>query len=147
MLNKISGLARTLYIALAIIAGFVALGTLNVPLVLFVLGLIAGLTLIEERFVAAAVSALVLPVIGAALATIPAIGAQLSAVAGNLQIGIAGAVATAIALRLFSLAVEGVTGMTAAEKTKKLGLFIRLRGFAVRFGGAPFCGQVKRACP
>ncbi len=119
MLNKISGLARTLYIALAIIAGFVALGTLNVPLVLFVLGLIAGLTLIEERFVAAAVSALVLPVIGAALATIPAIGAQLSAVAGNLQIGIAGAVATAIALRLFSLAVEGVTGMTAAEKTKK----------------------------
>ena len=119
MLNKISGLARTAYIALAIVAGFVALGTLNVPLVLFVLGLIAGLTLVEERFVAAAVSALVLPIIGAGLATIPSIGAQLSAVAGNLQIGIAGAVATAIALRLYQLAVDGVTGMNATGKTKK----------------------------
>ena len=116
MLMKISGLARTLYIVLAIIAGFVALGTLNVALVLFVLGLIAGLSLPEDRFVPAAASVLVLPVIGAALATIPAIGTQLSAVAANLPIGIAGAVATAIAVRRVGLAVEGVTGMTAAEK-------------------------------
>ena len=29
MLNMISGLARTLYIVLAIVAGFVALGTMN----------------------------------------------------------------------------------------------------------------------
>ena len=116
MLMKISGLARTLYIALAIVAGFVALGTLNVALVLFVLGLIAGLSLPEDRFVAAAVSALVLPIIGAALATISAIGEQLAAVASNLQIGIVGAVATAIAVRLYQLAVEGVTGMTAADK-------------------------------
>ncbi len=118
MLTKISGLARTLYIALAIVAGFVALGTLDVPMLLFVLGLIAGLTLPEDRFVAAAASALVLPLNGGALATIPAIGAQLSAVADNLQIGIVGAVATAIALRLYQLAVDGVTGMTAAEKKK-----------------------------
>jgi hypothetical protein len=37
MLNKISGLARTLYILVAIVAGFVVLGTMDVALVLVVL--------------------------------------------------------------------------------------------------------------
>ena len=45
MLTKISGLARALYIILAIVAGFVALGMMNVPLVLVVLGLVAGLAM------------------------------------------------------------------------------------------------------
>ena len=117
MLTKISGLARTLYILLAILAAFVALGPLNVPLVLFVLGLVAGLPLFEqEALVWRAVSVLVLPIIATAVATIPAIGEQLSAVAGNLQIGLAGAVATAIVLQLYKLAVDGVTGMTASNK-------------------------------
>ena len=60
MLNKISGLARTLYIVLAIVAGFVALGTMNVPLVLVVLGLIAGIALPMERMVLAAVTIIAL---------------------------------------------------------------------------------------
>jgi len=117
MLTKISGLARTLYILLAIIAAFVALGTLNVTLVLFVLGLVAGLPLVaKEELVWRAVSVLVLPIIATVLATIPAIGEQLSAVAGNLQIGLAGAVATAIARQLYKLAVDGVTGLAASNK-------------------------------
>ena len=53
MLNKISGLARALYIVLAIIAGFVALGRMNVALVLVVLGLIAGISMPKERMVLA----------------------------------------------------------------------------------------------
>jgi hypothetical protein len=117
MLTKISGLARTLYILLAIIAAFVGLGTLNVTLVLFVLGLVAGLPLVaKEELVWRAVSVLVLPIIATVLATIPAIGEQLSAVAGNLQIGLAGAVATAIARQLYKLAVDGVTGLAASNK-------------------------------
>ena len=44
MLTKISGLARALYIVLAIVAAFVALGTMDVALVLVVLGLIAGIS-------------------------------------------------------------------------------------------------------
>ena len=43
MLMKIGGLARTLAIILAIVAGFMALTMMNVPLVLVVLGLVAGL--------------------------------------------------------------------------------------------------------
>ena len=55
MLNKIGGLARALYIVLAIVAGFVALGVMNVPLVLVVLGLIAGISMPKEGMVLAAV--------------------------------------------------------------------------------------------
>jgi hypothetical protein len=117
MLTKISGLARTLYISLAIIAAFVGLGPLNVTLVLFVLGLVAGLPLVaKEELVWRAVSVLVLPIIATVLVTIQAIGEQLSAVAGNLQIGLAGAVATAIARQLYTLAVDGVTGLAASNK-------------------------------
>jgi hypothetical protein len=117
MLTKISGLARTLYILLAVIAAFVSLGTLNVTLVLFVLGLVAGLPLVaKEDLIWRAVSVLVLPIIATVLATIQAIGEQLSALAGNLQIGLAGAVATAIARQLYMLAVDGVTGLVASNK-------------------------------
>ena len=111
MLNMISGLARTLYIILAIVAGFVALNMMNVPLVLVVLGLIAGLTLPAERQVLAGVTVIALPILGAAMTNIPAIGEQLAAVMGNLQLGVAGAVTTALAIRFYNLAVEGVPGM------------------------------------
>lgn len=114
MLNKISGLARALYILLAIVAGFVAFGAMNTALVLVVLGLIAGLSMPRERLVLALVAIVALPTIGAALAQIPAIGAQLSAVTGNLQLGVAGAAASAIAILLYELVMEGVTGLTGS---------------------------------
>ena len=114
MLNKVSGLARTLYIVLAIVAGFVAMGGMNVGLALVVLGLIAGITLRRDKMVLAAALAIVLPIVGTALGQIPSIGAQLGAVTANLQLGVAGALATAIAVLLFELAMAGVTGMTGA---------------------------------
>jgi prepilin signal peptidase PulO-like enzyme (type II secretory pathway) len=112
MLNKISGLARALYIVLAIVAGFVALGAMDVALVLVVLGLIAGLSMPRDRMVLAAATVIALPLVGAALAHIPTVGAQLNAVAGNLQLGIAGALATAMAMFLYDLAMDGVTGLS-----------------------------------
>ena len=87
MLKKIGGLARALYILLAIVAGFVALSMMNVPLVIVVLGLIAGLAMPRERMLLVAALVIVLPTVGAALGNIPAIGAQLTAVAANLQLG------------------------------------------------------------
>ena len=115
MLNKISGLARTLYIVIAVVAGFVALGTMNVALILLVLGLIAGISLPRERLVLATVTVIALPILGAALANLPAIGAQLGAVMANLQIAMAGAVTTALLIRLYELAVDGVTGLGGSE--------------------------------
>lgn len=120
MVNMISGLARTLYIVLAIVAGLVAMGTMmNVPLVLLILGLVAGITLPQERYVTAVVTVIALPILGAALGTIPTIGAQLTAVCGNLQVGMAGAVVTALVIRLYQLALEGVPGMAGMAGAKK----------------------------
>jgi hypothetical protein len=64
-----------------------------------------------ERQVLATATVIALPILGAALTNIPAIGEQLAAVMGNLQLGVAGAVTTALAIRLYHLAVEGVPGM------------------------------------
>ena len=113
MLNMISGLARTLYIILAIVAGFVALNMMDVPLVLVVLGLIAGITLPQDRYVTAGVTVIALPILGAAIAHLPSVGAQLAAVCGNLQLGMAGALVTAMVMRLYGLAVDGVPGLGA----------------------------------
>ena len=111
MLMKIGGLARALAILLAIIAGFVALNMMDVPLVLVVLGLIAGLAMMDDRLLLSVAVIIALPIIGAALTHIPAIGAQLNAVALNLQMAMAGAVATAIAIRLYHLVMDGVMGL------------------------------------
>src|SRR3954466_10383902 len=119
MLNKIGALARALYILLAIIAGFVALSMMNVPLVLVVLGLIAGLAVPRDRMVLLAALVIALPIVGTALAQIPSIGAQLSAVAGNLQMGAAGSLATAMAIMLYELVMEGVTGIMGSGSTTR----------------------------
>ena len=110
-MTKIGGLARALYIVLAIVTAFVALGMLNVPLTLVVLGLIAGITMPKERLVLSAAAIIALPAVGTALGHIPAIGTQLTAMAGNLQLGVAGAFASATAIFLYHLVVEGVTGV------------------------------------
>src|SRR6478672_3949443 len=100
MLMKIGGLARAVAIVLAIVAGFMALNMMNVPLALVVLGLVAGLALTEDRVLISVAMIIALPIIGAALTQIPSIGTQLNAVALNLQMAMAGSVATVIAIRL-----------------------------------------------
>ena len=117
MMHKIGGLCRALYILLAIVAGFVALGGMNVTLILVVLGLIAGLAVPRDRLVMAMVAALALPVMGAALANIPTIGTQLNAVMTNLQTGVAASAATALFILLYELVVGGVTGLTGSGET------------------------------
>jgi hypothetical protein len=111
MLMKIGGLARALAILLAIVAGFVALNMMNVPLVLVVLGLVAGLAMTEDRLLLSTVTLIALPIVGAALTHIPAIGAQLNAVALNVQMALAGSLATVIAIRLYHMTMGGVMGL------------------------------------
>ena len=118
-MTKISGLARTLYILLAIVAGFVALGAMPVALVLVALGLVAGISLPKERMVLAAATILALPTLGAALEKIPAIGTQLNAVMMNLQLGMAGSFAMAMMIILYELAMDGVTGLTGPVPARR----------------------------
>jgi hypothetical protein len=112
MLMKIGGLARAIAIVLAIVAGFMALNMMNVPLTLVVLGLVAGLAMTDDRVLLSTVTLIALPIIGTALTQLPTIGAQLNAVALNLQMAIAGALATAIAIRLYHMVMGGVMGLT-----------------------------------
>jgi hypothetical protein len=111
MLTKIGGLARALAIILAIVAGFMALNMMNVPLVLVVLGLIAGLAMPEDRLVLSTVTLIALPIIGTALASIPTVGAHLGSVALNIQMALAGSLATVIAIRLYHMIMDGLTGL------------------------------------
>jgi hypothetical protein len=119
MLKKVGGLARALYILLAIITGFVALGMMNVPLVLVVLGLIAGIAMPRERMILVAALIIAFPTVGAAVGTIPMIGTKLTAVCTNLQLGAAAALASAIAIMCYELVMDGVTGLTATGTTAK----------------------------
>ena len=114
MLNKVSGLARALYIDLAIITGFVALSGLDVALLLLVLGLIAGITMPKERLVLSMAAVIALPMVGAALTHIPEIGEKLNAVMVNLQLGVAGATTSALTIVLYALVMEGAKGLTGA---------------------------------
>lgn len=119
MMNKIGGLARALYVILAIVGGFVALGGMNLPLILVVLGLIAGLAVARDKLVVAMVAVVALPFMGTALSVIPAIGAQLNTVMLNLQMGVAGASATALMILLYELIMESLTGLTSSGATSR----------------------------
>jgi hypothetical protein len=119
MLMKIGGLARALAIVLAVVAGFVALNMMNVPMALVVLGIIAGLAMTEDRILLSTVTVIALPIIGTAMTQIPTIGAQLNAVMLNLQLAIAGALATTIAIRLYHLTMDGVMGIAGGTATAK----------------------------
>lgn len=119
MLTKIGGLARALAIILAIVAGFMALNMMNVPLVLLVLGLIAGLAMPQDRLVLSTITVVALPIIGTALTNIPTIGAHLNSVALNIQMALAGSLATSIAIRLYHMIMDGVTGLTGAAPSGK----------------------------
>jgi hypothetical protein len=111
MMTKIGGLARALAIILAIVAAFMPLTMMDVALVLVVLGLIAGLAMPQDRLVLSTATLIALPIIGTALTHIPTIGGQLNAIALNIQMALAGSLATSIAIRLYHMTMDGVMGL------------------------------------
>ena len=116
-MNKIIALARAAAIILAVVTAFVAIAALNVPLVLASLGVIAGLGYGEDDMTRLVLTVLVLPIAGAAISTIPSVGAQLEVVATNLAVAIAGATATVLAIRCFNLVKDDLTGLVASKTT------------------------------
>jgi hypothetical protein len=113
MLNKVSSLARAVSIILAVIAGFVTLGSFPAGVLLVVLGLISGITMPSERMIGVGVSVLVLPAIGDALGMLPWIGDQLGLVARGIATTAAGALASAMAIYLFNMVKDELTSLTA----------------------------------
>ncbi len=111
MVAKIAGLARALAILLSVVYAFVTIPGVDAGLVLVVLGLIAGVLYGDDTRVGLILTTLVMPAAAVALGHIPAIGTQLGAVAGNVGLAAAGAVATSVACRLFSIVKGDLTGL------------------------------------
>lgn len=101
-MNKVYAGARALGILLAIVAAFVVIPNVNVAAALVILGIITGLGVAEENTQRVMIATLVLPVIAAALTNVPQIGEQLSAIASNLGLSIAGSAATVVVARVIS---------------------------------------------
>lgn len=112
MVGKIAGLARALAILLAVVAGVVTIPGVDVRIVLVILGLIAGIGYGDDTRSRIILTALVLPLVSAALALLPVVGAYLGAIAANVGLAAAGAVATSVAIRLFNLVKGDLTGLT-----------------------------------
>jgi hypothetical protein len=120
MVDKLAGMARFIATLLAIVAGFVAIpSSVNVPLVLVILGLIAGLKYQPEQTVGLILVLIALPIVGSALAYIPAIGAQLNAAALNIQLAAAGVTATVIAMRLYNNSRDDVAALAGSSGRAK----------------------------
>lgn len=102
-MNKVYAVARALAILLAVAAAFTAVPDLNVAAVLVLLGVIAGVGASTDDAMRVFMAVLVLPVVGAALGSIPEVGGQLGAIANNLGLNIAGVAATVIVRRIFAL--------------------------------------------
>lgn len=111
MINKVAGLARAVAILIAIVAAFLPAASPMVPLVLLLLGLIAGFAYTNDDFMRLAILALVLPTVGAALGNVPEIGAQLTGVMGNVAIAVGGALATRVIIRLYEVVVGDIKGL------------------------------------
>jgi hypothetical protein len=119
MVDKLAGAARLVATLLAIVAGFVAIPNFNVALVLVILGLIAGLKYKPENVLGLFFAVVTLPLAGAALANIPAIGSQLNAVALNIEIAAASIAAIMIAMRLINNSREDIASIVGSGDSAK----------------------------
>jgi hypothetical protein len=66
----------------------------------------------EDRLVLSTVTLIALPIIGTALTNIPMVGAHLNSVALNIQMALAGSLATSVAMRLYHMTMDGVMGLS-----------------------------------
>ena len=111
MLGKITGLAGALSIILAIVAALVAIPTLDISVILVLLGLIAGIGLAAGRIIGFLVAVVAYPALGAALGLLPVVGETLNAITLNLALGAAGAASSALAIYLFGQVKNALLGM------------------------------------
>lgn len=114
-MDKLSGLANLLAIALAVIGAFVAIPNLDLAVVILILGIIGGIAANQDNAVRMYIAVLVLPVIAVALGAIPAVGEYLSSIFSNIGIAAAGISASLITRRLVEMVKEAIAGLTGGS--------------------------------
>lgn len=110
-MKMLSALATLVGIAVAIIAAFVTL-PVNVPMLLVLMGLLAGLAYDMDKTVTLMVAVLVYPVAGAALGAIPEVGGYLGAILTNVGVAAAGAAATVLTRRIIDMVKGSLAALT-----------------------------------
>ena len=114
-MEKVSGIASSLAIILAIVAAFVAIPGVDAGLVLLILGIIGGLSAAQDGAVRTYLAVLVLPAVGAALGVVPAAGEYLTAIFGNLAIIAAGVAATLVARVVYEKIMGTISSFTGED--------------------------------
>ncbi|WP_095011543.1 hypothetical protein [Tsuneonella mangrovi] len=114
-MEKIGGLAAALAVLLAIIAGFVAIPGLNVALIILILGIVGGIAASQDGAVRMFLGVIVLPAIGTALGTIPAIGEHLTTIFNSLAVAAAGVSASLVARRLYEMVMGAFKGLASGS--------------------------------
>jgi len=112
-MSKITGLAGALGMILAVIAGVVPIPGLDVALVLLVLGIVGGISMEQDAGVRVFLAVLTIPVIGAALGGVPAVGTNLNAIFGNVAMVATGAGATLVARRVYTMVMDNLKGLAS----------------------------------
>lgn len=117
MLTKVTGLAGALATVLAIVTAFMPMEGMNVALALLALGMVAGISIADDMLIRIGVAALALPVAGAAMAAVPAVGTQLGAMLGGFGLVAAGAYGVAVTIRLVTRAIDAVKGLAGGASS------------------------------
>lgn len=112
MLGKALGFARALAVILSVVAAFVAIPNIDTNVVLVLLGLVAGTAYGDDARPNVILTAIAMPVTAVALGHLPAIGIPLGAIASNIGLVAAGAVASSMAIHMFQSAKGDLSGLT-----------------------------------
>ena len=73
--------------------------------------IIAGFAYSGEDFIRLVITAVALPVAGAALSAVPTIGGNLAAIMGNVAIAVGGILVTRIIIRLYEIVVGDIKSL------------------------------------
>ena len=114
-MEKLSGVASALAIVLSIVAGFVAIPSVDAGLVILILGIIGGIAASQDGAIRMYLAVLVLPAVGAALGGIPTVGEYLTSIFGYLTAAAAGMSTSLIVRRLYEMVMGAVTSLTAGS--------------------------------
>lgn len=113
MLSKIAGLSRAAGIILAVVAALVTIPNLDIPTLLIVLGLVAGLGYNEDNSTRLILAGLGVSIVSSTVGQLPMVGAQLAGIAGNILLVVGGAIATVLTIRILNLVKGDLTSLTS----------------------------------
>lgn len=111
MLDKVTGLAGALAVLVAIVTAFVPIAGLDVAVLLLVLGMVAGIGYDADATLRGGVATVALPLVAAAMGSLPALGTQVGAIFSGFAIAATGAFGVSVLIRVVQRSIGAVKGL------------------------------------